>query len=254
MGQLQPLSGGITLGASLKVGYFAQAHDGLNPDDSVIEALLRHKEMPLSAARNHLAQYLFRGDDVFKKVGMLSGGERGKLALAVLALEGANLLLLDEPTNHLDINAQEVLQEVLENFEGTILMVTHDRYLVDKLATQIWDLREGYLHVFRGSYQEYLAARVTARQQAKDQPKPSKAMPAHTPNTSTAQVRKQTQLVERVEQQIAQVESALARIERALTKASEQGDKDKIQQLSREHAATQAELNQLLEQWTEVAS
>ena len=124
----------------------------------MIDELIRHKPMQLSEARAHLAQYLFRSDDVFKQVSMLSGGERGKLALAILALNGANFLLLDEPTNHLDIPAQEVLQEVLEQFDGTILLVSHDRYLIDRLATQIWHLEDGVLRIFKGNYQEFLAA------------------------------------------------------------------------------------------------
>jgi ATP-binding cassette subfamily F protein 3 len=165
-GQLNPLEGHISLGSGLKVGYFAQAHDDMNLDHTVLDELLRHKRMQLSEARKHLAQYLFRADDVYKTVGMLSGGERGKLALAILALDGANFLLLDEPTNHLDIPAQEALQEVLEAFEGTILLVSHDRYLVDRLATQIWHLEDGDLRVFKGNYGEFVAAerdeRVTA--------------------------------------------------------------------------------------------
>jgi ATP-binding cassette, subfamily F, member 3 len=157
MRQIEPLAGNMQFGLNLRAGYFAQAHDDLNLDSLVIDELLRHKHMLISEARNYLAQYLFRGEDVFKHVGDLSGGERGRLALAVLALQGANFLLLDEPTNHLDIAAQEVLQEVLENFDGTILLVTHDRYLVDRLATQIWNLEAGYLNVFQGSYAEFVA-------------------------------------------------------------------------------------------------
>ena len=157
LGQIVPLAGEARLGASLKIGYFAQAHDELNPARTVIDELLAQRDMPISEARNYLAQYLFRQDDVFKRIDSLSGGERAKLALAILSLHGANFLLLDEPTNHLDIPAQEGLQEVLENFAGTILLVTHDRYLVDRLATQIWDLRAGHLRVFKGTYREFLA-------------------------------------------------------------------------------------------------
>lgn len=159
MGQLAPLEGHIEFGASLKIGYFAQAHDSLNPDNTVLDELINHKFMRTSEARNHLAKFLFRNEDVFKKVGMLSGGERAKLAMALLALDGANLLLLDEPTNHLDIAAQEALQEVLESFDGTILLVTHDRYLVDRLATQIWSLEDGHLSVFKGNYHAYMEMR-----------------------------------------------------------------------------------------------
>jgi ATP-binding cassette, subfamily F, member 3 len=164
LGKLAPLGGKAVLGHNLKVGYFAQAHDGLTPENTVIQELMSHstKEMKISDARHYLAPYLFKGDDAFKQVSSLSGGERARLALAILALDGANLLLLDEPTNHLDIPAQEALQETLEAFEGTIMLVTHDRYLVDKLATQVWDLRDGHLNVFKGPYREYLEARQTS--------------------------------------------------------------------------------------------
>lgn len=107
-------------------------------------------------ARRFLARYLFQGDDVFKSVGSLSGGERGRLALAILARQGANFLLLDEPTNHLDIPAQEVRQSVLEIFDGTILLISHDRYLVSQLATQIWDIQDGKLHIYQSGYQQFI--------------------------------------------------------------------------------------------------
>jgi ATP-binding cassette, subfamily F, member 3 len=164
MQQVEPLSGSVKPGEKVQIGYFAQAHDSLNPENTVLEELMRHKELPMTDARKHLAQFLFKKDTVFKQISVLSGGERGRLALAILALEGANFLLLDEPTNHLDIPAQEVLQEVLENFDGTILLVSHDRYLVDRLATQVWNLETGHLQVFEGLYDEFLASRSTEMQ------------------------------------------------------------------------------------------
>ncbi len=145
------------MGAGVQIGYFAQAHEELNPENTVLAELLSVREMPLSQARNYLATYLFQGDDVFRPVSTLSGGERGRLALAKLSLSGANFLLLDEPTNHLDIPSQEILQDVLDNYEGTILLVSHDRYLIDALATQIWALTPGEITVFEGPYQEYAA-------------------------------------------------------------------------------------------------
>jgi ATP-binding cassette subfamily F protein 3 len=156
LGEIRPLSGNIKFGDNVQVGYFAQAHDQLNLERRVLDEVLAHAAYSEQEARNFLAQYLFKGHDVFKLVGDLSGGERGRLAFALLALRGANFLLLDEPTNHLDIPSQEVLQEVLEVFDGTILLVSHDRYLVSRLATQIWELREGYLHVFEGTYEEFI--------------------------------------------------------------------------------------------------
>ncbi|MBE2271131.1 MAG: ABC-F family ATP-binding cassette domain-containing protein, partial [Anaerolinea sp.] len=156
-GELSPLAGKLSLGINVKPAYFSQAHEALNPENTVLDELMRHKPMRPAQARTVLGQYLFRNDDVFKPVGALSGGERGRLALAILAQQGANLLLLDEPTNHLDIQAQEVLQEALEAFEGTILLVSHDRYLIAELATQIWQIDDGRLTVFKGSYAEFAA-------------------------------------------------------------------------------------------------
>lgn len=157
LGQLQPLSGDVLLGASLQIGYFAQAHEGLDPDHTLIQEIQTVAESMLpNEVRNFLGKYLFSGDDVYKKVEVLSGGERGRLALAKLALQETNLLLLDEPTNHLDILSQEILQEVLDDYSGTILLVTHDRYLIDALATQIWeiDIDESNLSIFNGTYSQ----------------------------------------------------------------------------------------------------
>jgi ATP-binding cassette subfamily F protein 3 len=176
LGQLAPLAGSIEMGPKLQVGYFAQAHESLNPDDTLLQALGRHRSMPEEKGRAYLSQYLFRGDDVYKPVSALSGGERGRLALALLALAGANLLLLDEPTNHLDLPAQEVLQETLETFPGTILLVSHDRYLVNRLATQIWEVHGGHLNVYPGSYDDYLEKRNLAgtapKAKARREPEP----------------------------------------------------------------------------------
>ncbi|HXQ38789.1 MAG TPA: ABC-F family ATP-binding cassette domain-containing protein, partial [Anaerolineales bacterium] len=157
LGQLEPLSGEVTLGASLQIGYFAQAHEGLDPDKTVLdESLEAAPGMLPHQGRDYLGKYLFSGDDAFKLVSMLSGGERGRLALAKLALEDTNLLLLDEPTNHLDITSQEVLQSVLDSYQGTILLVSHDRYLIDALATQIWEIDpdESHLTTFNGTYSQ----------------------------------------------------------------------------------------------------
>ena len=164
LAELAPIEGSIQFGHGVRVGYFAQAHNTLNPAHTVLQAVL---SQPLAAgqptigeasARNHLARYLFRADEVYKQVSVLSGGERGRLALALLALQGANFLLLDEPTNHLDLPAQEVLQTVLEEFDGTILLISHDRYLVKQLASEIWNLRDGALTVFHGGFEEFVAS------------------------------------------------------------------------------------------------
>jgi ATP-binding cassette, subfamily F, member 3 len=256
MGQLEPLAGKITFGASLKVGYFAQTQERLNPDNTVLDELLRHKHMLLGPARNYLAQYLFRGEDVFKPVRMLSGGERGRLALAILALDGANFLLLDEPTNHLDIPAQEVLQQVLENFEGTILLVSHDRYLIDRLATQIWELRDGRLHVFPSTYAAYVAARENADLVAKANAAEQRAENRRTQpedRQSKNDVRRRERAAAEMEETIHRLEQELTKIEHDLQTASHAQDLERIQQLSTAYSQTQATLEQSMEAWAELA-
>jgi len=127
--QIPAYRGEVTLGASLKIGYFAQAHEGLIPERSLMDEISSVVPQWLPAQiRDYLAKFLFTGEDVFKTVELLSGGERGRLALSILALQGANLLLLDEPTNHLDLPSQEILQTMLAEFNGTILLVSHDRF------------------------------------------------------------------------------------------------------------------------------
>ena len=262
LGHLPPLAGEVTLGASLKVGYFAQAHDSLNPEQQVIEALLAERPgMAPAEARNYLASYLFRGDDVWKPVGALSGGERARLALALLALDGANFLVLDEPTNHLDIHAQEVLQAGLEGFGGTLLLVTHDRYLVDRLATQIWELRDGCLHVFRGPYQEFLAAREQAARRAKEAAAPAPAAPppaapkgAPAPAKPGKAARREAETLAALEARISATEAALAECERRLQTAGDAGHYTDLARLGHEYTATQAELDRLMAKWEALAT
>lgn len=165
LGEIEPLDGRVRFGHGVQISYFAQAHETLNPQNSILEELLSVRNIGIHAARNHLAHYLFRDDTVYQPVTALSGGERGRLALAKLALLDANFLLLDEPTNHLDIPAQEILQDALQSFPGTILLVSHDRFLIDNLATQIWEIDDGRLHIYDGGYQSYLAAKSNRQQE-----------------------------------------------------------------------------------------
>jgi len=212
--------------------------------------------MLVAEARQYLARYLFQSDDIFKPVKMLSGGERGRLALAILALEGANFLLLDEPTNHLDIPAQEMLQTVLENFEGTILLVTHDRYLVDRLATQLWLLEDGHLEIFEGTYQEYVAERELQATQRKETVTKKNDMARQRKSMARArdnQNRKRVALLEQVEKEIAKLESNLKEIGQSLQQASEAKNIDEIQSLSLEYAAAESRLEEMLREWEELA-
>ncbi|MDQ5852336.1 MAG: ATP-binding cassette domain-containing protein, partial [Chloroflexota bacterium] len=166
-GELPPLAGRVTLGANVTVGYYSQTHEELIADNTVLEELHRLKPLePTERIRSLLGRFLFSGDDVYKRVGDLSGGERGRVALAQLTLRAPNLLLLDEPTNHLDIAAREALEGVLQQFPGTILFVSHDRYFVDALADKLWIVEDGTVDEFEGDYSEY-AAHLAAMEAAK---------------------------------------------------------------------------------------
>jgi ATP-binding cassette subfamily F protein 3 len=258
LGELGPLSGDVLPGASLRVGYFAQAHGRLNLANSVLDELLSRQNMNVSEARSYLAKYLFQGDDVYRQIGSLSGGERGRLALALLALEGANFLLLDEPTNHLDIPAQEVLQEVLESYDGTILLVSHDRYLVDHLATQIWSLEEGRLEVFDGPYQAFLENRQTGGlDEARDADPAADQQPSETPEEpqplSKNERRRLRQALQELEEQIGQAEYELEQLAQATQEASQSEHFDKLRSLSIEYAATEKKLESLMQEWEKLA-
>ncbi|PJF36512.1 MAG: ABC transporter ATP-binding protein [Candidatus Thermofonsia Clade 1 bacterium] len=254
LGALPPLAGERKLGAQVKIGYFAQAHESLSEERTLLDEILSVRELPISQARDHLANFLFTGDDVFRTVSTLSGGERGRLALAKLALSGANLLLLDEPTNHLDIPAQEVLQDILAQFEGTILLVSHDRYLINALATQIWSARPGQLDVFVGTYSAYLAEReatkaataaanATARQ-ARRSEAPHRANKADGLST-----REREKRVAQIEADIHQLETDLARLEAELALASANGDVERVRTLGEAYAQAQSALDAHLREW-----
>jgi ATP-binding cassette subfamily F protein 3 len=256
MGELEPLAGQLRLGASLKIGYFAQAHEKLDPNKTVLDTLIDHKFMLIGPARNYLAQYLFRGEDVYKPVHLLSGGERGRLALALLALEDANFLLLDEPTNHLDIPAQEALQAVLENFQGTILLVSHDRYLIDRLATQLWDLRDGGLTVFPGTYAEFIESRTRAIEAAKQvaaQQRAESRREQGNDRQSKNEARKRAKALADAEAEVHRLEQKLARLESDLAAASQSQDLDNVQRLGSAYTDTQQALEQAMEAWAELA-
>lgn len=252
--KIAPLAGEVELGASLNVGYFAQAHENLHPERTLVQEIDSvAPQMLLADIRNYLAKFLFTGEDVFKKVDMLSGGERGRLALAKLALSGANLLLLDEPTNHLDIPSQEVLQEVLADFQGTILLVSHDRYLIDALATQIWEIDEakGILRTFKGSYSQYHLQQEAARLAEKEASSDKAAVKevSRKPIMSAEDKCKRARLKD-VEMLIDRLESDLAALGHRLENPPKEAAK--VQKLGSEYVRVQKELDALMDEWGEL--
>ncbi len=264
LGQLVPLEGQVRIGASVEIGYFAQAHEELNLENNVFDEILSVKDLPISEIRDYLAKFLFTGDDIYKPVSILSGGERGRVALAKLALSGANLLLLDEPTNHLDIPSQEILETVLEGFEGTILLVSHDRYLIRSLATQVWNLYvqpksaggQTEMTVYEGPYDEYLAWREGRPTAPKPDPQsqPAEKNQDHSrglPKTKEPRLSpyERKRRLERVEDAIHRLEIDLVNLSGALEVASAAGQVEEVASLGQQYAETEAKLAALMDEW-----
>lgn len=244
--QIPPVAGRIELGASLDVGYFAQAHEDLHDEWTLMQEIQANAPKMLPAeVRNYLGKFLFSGDDVFKTVGVLSGGERGRLALAILSLKGVNLIFLDEPTNHLDLPSQEILQAVLADFNGTILLVTHDRYLLEALATQIWqvDATVEMLQVFKGGYAEFKEANRMEVQEKKESTSPKKKH-----NSTNKRKRNEFKLRE-LEEHIHDKENEIRELE---MKLKQQGlDPVEVGKLGETYIYLQQELDDMINRWDE---
>ncbi len=155
LGQLDSDDGQVVEGAGVQITYYSQEHDSLANDELLLNYFRYKYRLTEQEGRDLLAKFLFIGDDVFKEIGNLSGGERSRLVIAELSLEKGNLMILDEPTNHLDITATEVLEEALKDFNGTILMVSHDRFFVERIANKIWEIDKGKVKEYYGTYSKY---------------------------------------------------------------------------------------------------
>ena len=256
IGRLAPLAGHATLGHNVQVGYYAQTHENLNMRATVLDEIRRASQLSEEGARSYLGRFLFSGDDVYKPISALSGGERSRVALAKLTLQGANFLVLDEPTNHLDLPARQMLEEILAGYDGTMIFVSHDRYFVDALATKLWVLDDGAITAHVGNYTTYrtrkqqaeFAAQVQATRAAAIEKRAAQGRAAD--QTSAPLPR----TVERLEAEIAALETRLAEIEGALAEASARMDVARITELGSEHEETKARLEQLYEEWQELAS
>ncbi len=249
LGQLPPLSGELLPGAGLKIGYLAQAQEQLKGPHSVLEEFQHHKDMDEEQARKHLAAYLFRGEDVFKPIDGLSGGERARLVMAILALEGANFLVLDEPTNHLDIPAREALQEVLEEYQGTILLVSHDRYLINRLATRVWEIKNKELVTFNGNYRDYILRQTTIRNGNQNGSRKILLNQAPLARDNSRETRQRMLDLEKLEERIREKEKEIQHLSQELQKTGRHGAFEKMHALSNQLAHAEAILDEYLEEW-----
>jgi ATP-binding cassette subfamily F protein 3 len=210
--------------------------------------------MLIADVRHFLSRFLFTGDDVFKRVGDLSGGEQCRVALAKLTLAKPNFLVLDEPTNQLDIPSQEIVEVVLREFIGTVLFVSHDRYLIDALATQVWALEDGQFRVYEGNYQEYLTrrqARVAALRERLEGEREADRLRRHRERSRQQEppdVREQT--LQRLEAEIGDVEQTLRDLEQAMAQASAQQDLDRLRAFDVEYKRLQVDLEKLVAEWS----
>jgi ATP-binding cassette subfamily F protein 3 len=259
VGKVPPLAGQAKVGINVHVAYFAQGHEQLNENSTVLDEILDVKDLPLEQARGFLGRFLFSSDDVFKPIAQLSGGERGRVALAILALQGANFLLLDEPTNHLDIPSQELLEQVLHDFEGTILFVSHDRFFIDALATQVWVVEDdGQLHVYEGNYSSYQEqveeekAKARRSLTTEDQRRPIQQQEIARRRMEIAARQRQIRRAE-LEDEIHQLETTLASLTRELELASRSQRVDRVYDLGREYESVQEQLQFRLDEWAQMA-
>jgi ATP-binding cassette subfamily F protein 3 len=257
-GEIEPAAGRLFLGYGVQMAYYAQAHEQLNMASTVMGEILSTKPMGEEQARTYLGRFLFTGDDAFKPVTALSGGERSRLALAKMALSNANFLLLDEPTNHLDIYSREALEATLDQFGGTILFVSHDRYLIDGLATQVWEIAEGRLRAHRGDWGDFLAERERERERERAQQaaRVEAARAAGAARQSSVTSRAITkaaaarrQQLERIEEHVASLTERLRQTEHELADASSIADAATIADLGHRHQAISAELAQAEDAW-----
>jgi len=257
LGEVAPLQGRVRIGANVQIGYFAQGHTNLDPEKSVLDTVVDAGKLRISEARDFLGPYRFSGDDVFKRIGDLSGGEQARVALAILVLQGANLLVLDEPTSHLDIPSQEVLEDVLTHFGGTVLMITHDRYLIRALAERVWAIDADELRAFE-TYADYREWRAQRPQDDEDEHESVPQIAARERRRASGrearrQAERRAQRKAELEERIQELESRQTELETALAAASEERAVARVRELGAEHSQNAGELEALLAEWLEEA-
>ena len=261
--------GTFRLGSNVEIGYYDQEHHVLHSDKTLFEEISDdYPYLNNTQIRNVLAAFLFTGEDVFKRISDLSGGERGRVSLAKLVLSNANFLILDEPTNHLDIMSKEILEDALNGYEGTILYVSHDRYFINRTAHRILDLTEGQFVSYVGNYDYYLEKHDTVMA-AIEASTPQSADADNTAATKAAEsevkldwkaqkeeqarLRKKENDLKKCEEKIAELETRISEIDTEMSDPSIGTQVAKLQELTKEQTSCQEQLEKLYEQWEELA-
>lgn len=261
--------GTFRLGSNVEIGYYDQEHHVLHSEKTLFEEISDdYPYLNNTQIRNVLAAFLFTGEDVFKRISDLSGGERGRVSLAKLVLSNANFLILDEPTNHLDIMSKEILEDALNGYEGTILYVSHDRYFINRTAHRILDLTEGQFISYVGNYDYYLEKHDTVMA-AIEASTPQSADADNTAATRAAEsevkldwkaqkeeqarLRKKENDLKKCEEKIAELEARISEIDTEMSDPAIGTQVAKLQELTKEQTACQEQLEKLYEQWEELA-
>ena len=257
----------LRLGAKVHIGYYDQEHQVLHDDKSIFDEISdAYPNLNNTRIRNVLAAFLFTGDDVFKLIKELSGGERGRVSLAKLMLSHANFLILDEPTNHLDIQSREILEEALQNYTGTVLYVSHDRYFINQTATRILNLTEGGLNSYPGNYDDYIEKKDSPSINSSGgfEPVVSSERVQQIPETpqktvgkddylrqkeEQAKERKRQNQIKKVEKRIDEIETRLAELDELMADPSVATDVKRLMEINAEHEDLDTELLELMEEW-----
>lgn len=262
VGELFPTEGHIDIGNRVQVGYFSQEHEELHDRWQVVDEIINNYNFTEEKARNVLGSFLFKGDDVFKLVGDLSGGERARLALLKLFLQGDNFLILDEPTNHLDVPTREIVERALQQFGGTCFIISHDRYFLDQVSTRTLVLENKGLTEYLGNY-SYYKAKLKEQQDiaaltevVEEVPKEDVKTEAKTISTSPSDEPKKKTNTYMVEKQLAEVEEEIARLEATmkmyevqLANPVVQQDLAEMENISKQLSDTESNLQKLYEKW-----
>ena len=262
VGELFPTEGHIDIGNRVQVGYFSQEHEELHDRWQVVDEIINNYNFTEEKARNVLGSFLFKGDDVFKLVGDLSGGERARLALLKLFLQGDNFLILDEPTNHLDVPTREIVERALQQFGGTCFIISHDRYFLDQVSTRTLVLENKGLTEYLGNYSYYkeklkeqldIAALTevveeVAKEDVKSEAKTISTSPSDEPKKKTNTYMVEKQLAE-VEEEIARLEATMKMYEVQLANPVVQQDLAEMENISKQLSDTESNLQKLYEKW-----
>ncbi len=241
-----PTGGKIKFGPSVKMAYLPQIIHFDHPERSVLDTMIYEKNYTTQTARNRLGAFLFSGEDVFKPVAALSGGEQSRLRLCMLMDEEINLLILDEPTNHLDIASREWIENAVAEFSGTLLFVSHDRYFIDQFADRIWELENGVISDFKGTYRQFRAMKQKQAECQVQEKKEKKQRPAQTIQKNGKNLERQIAKLEKeIEKQEAQISEYDEKIQAAAT------DYLELAKLMNEKEEVQAELDALYAEWEE---